>query len=281
MEYQLTYAGLTLIPQNGYTVYMQEGGAGLPIREDSDLLTGRDGGVIHATRNGMRTLMINGTIFADNPEDFFIRRRALLNAFSRNPLKKPLTIQYWDGTVVTADATVITTPQWRDATGNRTQIQFTAHLRIAEGFFNLGGSSQTYTATPIAESKGFPIPFPLPIPIGLEAGGTSIVINNLGDGAVYPRFRLDGMMVNAQVTNVTTGQSFRINDTIPNGRFVEVYREGGDDYVMLDGNIPFYTQFSGSVFEVVPGNNTIQLSAGNSDADGLLTITYQDIVNGV
>lgn len=279
-EYNLEYNGLSLDPANGYTVYLQDGTSGAPIRMSSDVLTGQDGGVVYATRYGPRVIVVEGTVHTSDPVTFFQKRRELINAFSRTPLTKPLVITFWDGQVFTTDAAVQVTPQIIDRTGKRTQINFRVELFCPDSFLNVG-TVQTFTLQPQGGKRGFPLPAPLPMPIGQDTGGTIAVINNVGDTPVVPRFRLDGQINNAVVTNMTTGQSFSIITDIPNSRFVEIFVENGEEYVLLDGTTTYYQNFIGDIFPIVQGNNTIRVTASSSDADALLTISYQDQRNGV
>lgn len=279
MSYSITYNGLQLTAANGYIVAFQDGGAGVNKRVSSNLLTGQDGGVVNAVRKDMRYLELRGTVFGDSVEQFFGRRRELITAFAGNG-GATLTISYWDGNTYEVEAFVNSEPQWTDRTGKRTNIDFRIGL-IVPSVFMRTGSSQSFTATPVPASRGFPLPAPLPMPLGLSLGGTTIVIDNQGDTQVFPRFRIDGQIDNAVITNLTTGRSFTITTNIPDGRFVEVYREGGDDFVLLDGVTPFYQNISSSIFPIVLGNNSIRLTATSNDANALLTVIYQDLGNGV
>lgn len=279
-EYSIAYNGLTLSPANGYTVFMQDGAAGAPIRMSMADLTGQDGAAIYASRYGARPIVFRGTVSTPDPVTFFEKRRNLINAFSRFPLTSELSITTWDGNTFTIPATVRQAPIIVDRTGKRTQIDFQVELICGDPFLNTGGEEEyTIISTPI--QRGFPLPAPLPMPLGLNTSGTSVIINNVGDTDSIPSFRIDGQVQNLTVRNLTTGQFFNISSNIPDGRYVLIYKLNGDVFVQLDGVTNYYQNFSGTIFPIVRGLNTITAVSTSSNENALITITYRNKRNGI
>lgn len=278
--YEVTYNGLTLNELSPFIIHTQTGIAGLPIRVSENLLTGNDGGAVYKTLYGIRNIVLEGTILGDNEEEYFDNRRILLAAFSRDGLLHDLSIRTWDGRTFTIQAFVRDTPQLVDQHYNITYNRFRIELSCPDPYFR-DGTSEEFTAVVRSSALGFPLPGPLLMPLGADPAGSTIVIDNTGDVAVVPQFRLDGQIDQATVTNITTGQSFTISTNVLSGRYVLIYRDAGDDYVLLDGVTNFYQFFNGTVFAIVPGNNTIRLTASSADVNALLTISYQNLRNGV
>lgn len=279
MSYTLSYNGITI---NGdpYTITRQEGLSGLPIRISKNNLTGADGAAIYKTLYGSRTMVFEGVVKGLTEVEYFENRHALLEAFSRDGLTHELSITTWNGQTYTIDAVVTGTPQIIDAVGDIILNRFRIELEAADPFFRTG-EEQEYSATVASGGVGFPIPAPIPIPLISSESGSTIEINNLGDGEVIPQFRLDGQINEAIVTNTTTGQSFSITTNIPDGRFVTLFRQSGDDFVLLDGTTTYFQYFTGNIFSIVPGTNVIELTATSSGVNALLTINYQDVRTGV
>jgi hypothetical protein len=279
--YSVNFNGLTLDLPNGYTVQVQDGAAGVPTRVSKNVLTGQDGGVINAVLKGIRVLTLNGTIVAANPTEFFARRRSLINAFNSSAGRQVLTLTTWDNITYTIDAYCTGEPEIKDMVGNVTQIGFQVILECPDPLFNIAGSTVVEVASVITGTKGFTIPFPIPFPIGNQQTGSTITIDNTGDTDVVPSFRLDGFLDNPVATNLTTGESFALTTTVNTGRYVDLYVENGDQYVLLDGITPYYQFFTGGLFKIIRGVNIIKLSASGANNDGTLTVTYSDKRNGL
>ncbi len=279
-SYQITYNGLTINHNTPFIVNYQEGIAGLPIRISQNELTGNDGSAVYKSLYGARTLVFEGIIKAENETEYFENRRQLLSAFSRDGLEHTLTLTLWNGKTYTIDAIVVTTPQIADFHYNVTYNRFRIELICPDPYFR-DGTSEEFTATINPGGIGAPVPAPILLPFSDNKAGSTIVINNEGDGDSFPTFRLDGQISGALVTNITTGQSFGIITNITDGRFVLVYRDRGDDYVLLDGTTSYYQFFTGAVFPIIPGNNTIRLTATSAGVNALLTINYQNTFRGL
>jgi hypothetical protein len=279
--YSINFNGLTLDVSTGFTVQVQDGAAGVPTRVSKNNLTGQDGGVINAVLKGMRVLTFEGTITGADATEFFARRRTLINAFNTSAGRQTLTLTTWDGLTYTIDAFCTGEPDIKDVSGDVTQTRYQVILECPNPLFNVSGSAVVETATPVLGSKGFTIPFTIPFPIGNQETGSTITIVNSGDTAVIPTFKLDGLLDNPKVANLTTSESFTIATSITNGRYVDLYIDNGDKFVLLDGVTPYYQYFAGDLFTIQPGANIIKLTAESSDVDGLLTITYSDKRNGL
>lgn len=278
---EIEYNGLNINKSTNFKITQIEGLSDVPIRVTAQELTGSDGQAIYRTLYSARDVSIQGIIISQDIETFYDDRRDLLRAYSRFGLKNTLRIRAYNGQDFLIDAVVTGRPQIIETPEQRHFGRFRIELRCPEPFFRTG-EFDTFSAVPSQLASGFPLMAPLLTPLGKNDGESIVNINNIGDTDVYPEIKLEGRLVSPEVRNLTTGESFRINTTIPEGRHVIIKREQGDEFVLLDGVTSYYQFFQGEVFRIAKGNNTIQISSsGSTSDDTLLSITYQNLRDGI
>lgn len=136
--------------------------------------------------------------------------------------------------------------------------------------------------TPITVKKGgMPIPAAIPGPIG-EGGGTPYVVVNAGDTYSRPTFEIHGPGTNFTVTNLDTGESFRLNTTLASNEIAVIDTvsntavKGSQNIFGLIDRDPV-----GSWIRLAPGNNRIVFSAVTGPSTNtLLTIGWRDTFSG-
>jgi hypothetical protein len=105
-----------------------------------------------------------------------------------------------------------------------------------------------------------------------------ITINNGGTELTDPIFTITGPANGIEIENITTGESFEIDD-LTAGQVVVV--DAKERTVTLDGTSDF-TIFTGDFWGFQPGDNTTKFNvASGDDANTNLTIRYRDAYNGI
>jgi acyl carrier protein phosphodiesterase len=105
--------------------------------------------------------------------------------------------------------------------------------------------------------------------------GQQFVIN-AGDAPTWPRFRIDGPIVNPQVLSQTTGQLVALNYNLGAGEWLSVYPESGR--VLLNDTAERYSAYDfaqSSWFQLAPGSNDIRLLASSFSSPAQLTVFHR------
>lgn len=269
-DFSLSYEGLTLTPENGYIVTLAQGLDGLPVRSSKSTLPNTDGGNIWATLYEMRLIDINVTIKGTSVADFFEKRRALNQAFTRNE-GGTLSITMWDGTTRQITAHVMRGPQIMNVPGEVTFTKARIELECPDPFFESTTTDSYSTGLPV--EGGFAIPFAIPLSISGSTGGNFVIAND-GDVSRYASFTITGSVNTPSVRNATTGKQFRIDRTLSDADIVTVYKNQEGLFVLLNGSTNIRDDFVGDFFKIQAGNNTINFNASVYDADALLEAEF-------
>lgn len=269
--YSFNYNNFAL--QNTDTINIEEvdGFDGLEIRTSEDFLTGEDGGNIWEQKYAMRTIKIAGSIYTNDISSYFTLRRSLVSAFSLAAGNSLLTITAPDGEVRTIYAKVIDKVSLRESVGEFAEAKFMILLKAGDPFL-LDGDIQEVTAT-LADSGGTPVSSPIPSPLGASTENL-LVINNTGDVPYWAKFTFSGEVTNPTITNVSTGEFFRIADTFSvfEGAVIERTTQGLSVEDLSGNNI--YADFEGTFFMIALGVNILRFTASTSSASASVTAEF-------
>lgn len=119
----------------------------------------------------------------------------------------------------------------------------------------------------------FDIEFPLTFG---EADNSNIVpCPNGGTFPLAPTLRFDGQLTSPKVENLTTGEAFELNITIPNGQFLVADMEAGT--IELGGTTSRYSSLAvGSDWLTLrPGENSLRFTSDGGAESGQLTVSYR------
>lgn len=266
----ITYNGLTLKPENGYTITRFE--ENTPIRISEDLLTGQHGGVVWKTKYAMKTIAIEGEILGGDSSTYFILKNDLINAFSALAEEDTLDVTVWNGSSKSIDAWVITQPIIVEKSGYTTTNQYRIELRAGSPYWS--GSSAITGSCGLAISGGTPVSSPVGSPV-LVVGGNRITLNNTGDVENYATFEIRNACTNPSVLNITTGATFSYTGTLVDGDVLQIGRSSAGEYCLLNGS-NVYSYFTGTVFPIIRGVNVLAFSASSYSATATLTTSLYE-----
>jgi hypothetical protein len=145
--------------------------------------------------------------------------------------------------------------------------------------YALSSSEQSVQITPgaAAGELGVPNPETDPETSALNVAGQQYVVN-AGDAPTWPRFRIDGPIVNPVIVNQTTGHSTSLTYTLNTGEFLDVIPKTGR--ILLGGTADRYgAATQGGIpdwWQLEPGSNDVRLQAFSFTAPpALLTVRFQ------
>ena len=272
-EFKIEYNGQTLDFANGFTIQEISGLDNPEIRISRDELTGLDGGNIWARLYGMLGMAITGNIFGTDVDNFFERKKDLIRAFNKDS-DAWFTVTLWNGQSRRIRAKSVIRPVFSIKPGEVTNTTFRLEV-VAEDPYWRDTSEQEYTAT-LAQDSGLEIPFELPAILAQADTSNIITIESEGDGYVYPYIKITGNVNNPRVVNITTGEEFSIDYTIPTGEYVEMYVDTEGKRVLLNGSEKFWDKLEGNFIRIAEGTNQIQFSADTYSAEALLLIRFSN-----
>lgn len=271
--YQFTYNGLTLQNDANTSINKLEGISRIPLRISEDPLTGGHGGNIWERRFDMRPITIGGFVYADDFATYYIKRNALLTAFSITPTSNNLIVTRPDGVQKSILAKVIDIPVFNESEGEFSSCQFEIVLKGEDPFWQ--STITTVQTCGLALYGGAPIAITIPMPLSTLTGNTITIVNN-GDVAGKVVFKIANSVVNPTVTNTTTGKSFSIQTTLVDGETITVYKDNTGQYVEKSDDGSLYSSFVGTIFDIVPGTNVIAFTAQTYTATATLEIDFTE-----
>lgn len=272
-EFQIQYNGQTLNFANGFTIEEISGLDNPEVRISKDELTGMDGGNIWARLYGMLGIVIQGNIFGTDVDNFFERKKDLIHAFNKNS-DDWFVVTLWNGQSRRIMAKSVARPIFGMKSGQVTNTEFRLEV-VAEDPYWRDTDEQQFTAG-LAEDSGLVIPFDLPAI--MEQADTSNIINitNEGEGEAYPYIKITGNVNTPRLTNLTTGEEFVIDYTIPSGEYIELYVDTEGKKVLLNGVEKFWDKLSGKFITLAEGVNQIVFSAATYSAEAEVLIRYSN-----
>lgn len=149
---------------------------------------------------------------------------------------------------------------------------------VSTDVYALASTEQTVviTAGAAAGEVGIPDPIPDPITTSYNTTGQQYCVN-AGDAPTWPRFRIDGPIVNPQLLNNTTGKSVVLNYTLNSGEYLDVYPDRGA--ILAGGTADRYSalNFAASTWwQLQPGSNDVRLLASSYSSPAALTVYFRN-----
>jgi hypothetical protein len=141
--------------------------------------------------------------------------------------------------------------------------------------------SQTQDAEvgePLADAAGG-LTFPAPLNWQFSASGAGeITVDNTGTIDTPGIFRIYGYATSPQILNMATGERIAVNGTVSAGDYLEVDIADRSALLNSETDRTNLIDFSGTDWaagEIVPGETTFRLIAGNFDASARLDVLFR------
>lgn len=271
--YTFQFNGFTLQNDSNTTINKLEGISRVPMRISEDPLTGGDGGNIWERRYDMRPITIGGYIYAEDFTTYYAKRNLMLQAFKIATTTNTLIITRPDGVQKALTAKVIDLPIYNETEGEFCSCQFEIVLKAEDPYYISPSTIAYYCG--LTQTGGFPIPMTIAAPLSSLTGNTIQIING-GDVPGKVVFKIANAVVNPTVTNITTGKSFTIAQTLIDGETITVYKDTTGQYVTKNTGASLYSYFTGTIFDIVPGTNIIVFSATTYTATAVLEVDFTE-----
>lgn len=243
----------------GYALHTPITGIDFPtIRLASQDKPGEHGAIVSNQLYGGRQMTLTGIVWASSVSTYNSRRRSLQAAIrivKNNFISLPLLCKF-----VTDDGLSLQFLCY--ASQFQLDEQELNHGNYLMGLFAPDPNfyNQTSTTHTIAVSA-------------------TVTFANNGDANTYPVFTFNGPLTNPIITNTTTGETFKLDETILSSHSVVVDMQ--NKTIIRDGTINDMAAFdvANTWLSLVPGNNSISLT--DSSGAGNVSGTYRDAWIGI
>jgi hypothetical protein len=246
-----------------------------PQRNTTGDFSGSDGGYIGSQFYSIRDVSIPGIILSADVTSHAIDRQLFINAF---PINKDINVTFimpnGQSFFMLARRSALTCEQ-QSASYSEYKVELISSDSL---LYDVTGGNAINVNVPIKSGGGFVAPV-IP-PIVSSAGSGPTVINNTGSAIIYPVITISNSATNPVITNLTTGQSIKINTTLSNGDILVIDMK--QRTVSLNGsNILASRDSSSSWWGLALGLNQIQLTTDSGANTGVGVVTYRPAAVGV
>ena len=241
-------------------------GLGLPgVRMSTGASSGQHGGYSGTPHFEPRVLSIDGLIKDDAVAQAQARRRAWSSAFSGLG-QLEARIEYPEsGQAFLIFCKLYGSPSLDYTPLDPLKHNFTIDL-LADDPLIYDDITGAANEAVIPKAVGGGAAWPMDWPVESEAGSGPVTVTNTGDQPIYPTFTVTGSMTNPVIENITTGRKLQFNSfNAPVGSelFIDMY-PSRRLATLNGGNVLYALTTPPGWFALLPGDNTIQLTTGDS-----------------
>jgi hypothetical protein len=232
-----------------------------------------DGGVFRHAKRGVRTMDIPLTVIGSSRDDVQTKLRRL-GKLTQN-IFGPLTLRatYSDGTSLDLKTyyTGGAEGQWGDNAG-LTYAQWTLSLKAPQPYWQ-STTVEQFTVRRGATGRGL-LPKLTKLRISSSQSIGAILINNTGDVAMYPTYKILGP-IDDLVVRSDTGQEFSFNVDLAAGEVININTETGQ--VTDDEGVNRYEDLNPApkLFRIPVGESTVFVNGINVNDDTSVDLFYQ------
>ena len=239
--------------------------------------SGRHGTILHRALWRARRISLTYALRAGTVSEYAVLRRNLIKAFALPPLAATTTmyITTTDDKALQMDVNIANVMEGDFEPGEITTGKIRIELIAPDtNLYGQAINQQTMT-TPVAGGATLPAT----LPFAFASSGGSYALNNDGNGIVYPTIYIYGLATNANIRNITTGESFSIAIGIPAGNYVVIDLE--NQTVLLNGITNYLQYFDGDFIYLKAGVNTVTFSSDENNVNSYATIEWRNAYIGI
>lgn len=231
------------------------------VRESSDVLPERDGGVHGNFYHGRRPVVLSGIIWPEGITYATANARAERLARATNAMRADGELR-WTETGSVEKRILFRRQQPLRITGRYAKT-FQASLVSARAEIESSAVVGLVLDSGVPGATGFVSPLTSPLTSSTPPGG-QVLAFNAGSAPAYPFMVISGPITNPRVLNNSTGEEFRLGYDLPAGETLHV--DTWARTVLLNGS-PGASRYSAVEFPLSvwwalqPGNNDVRLNA--------------------
>jgi Phage tail protein len=228
-----------------------------------------------------RAISLEVVILARDTTTLLRQRQHLASIF--NPKLGPGTLRYENGeTVREIEAVPDGVPVFPSGRENR-------GLTFQKALVNLLCPDPYWRSPEITEEPTFEPLFTFPFEGVFEMGmqrDQRIIVND-GDAPAPLIIEFHGPAVNPKITNITTGEFIKVNQTLQEGEVMKIDTSQGNKsvhFVQPDGterNVFNWIDLNSTFFQLIVGENEIEYSADSDIQGAIVNIRYNKLYNAV
>jgi hypothetical protein len=230
-----------------------------------------DGGVFRHAKRAVRNVDLPITVLGNDRDDVQTKLRRL-GKLTQN-IFGPIIIEarYTDGRSLrlTGYYTGGAESQWGENGGN-TWAKWTLSLQMPQPYWQ-STTVEQFTITQGVSGRGL-LPQLSKMKVSSSQALGSILIDNQGDVAIYPTYRIIGPVSDFEVSN--NGQGFEFIEEVEDGETVFVNTETGEVYDQDNNNRYSILGPAPKLFRIPVGESTLNISGTDTTGDSRIDVYY-------
>lgn len=247
-------------------------GFGVPATEVRIENSAGDGGVFRHAKRGVRTIDLPITVLGSDRGDVQTKLRRIGKMTQAND--GPLTIEarYSDGKKLQLQAyyTGGAESQWGSNAGN-IWCRWVLSLKAPQPYWT-SATIRQFTVTQGSTGRGL-LPELSKLKVSSSQALGQIIIENTGDVAIYPTYRVIGPISNFEVSNGT--QSFSFVDDVADGETIYVDTATGAVYDQDNANRYAILDSAPKMFRIPVGESNLDISGTDVTESTRIDVYYQ------
>jgi hypothetical protein len=231
-----------------------------------------DGGVFRHAKRAVRNVDLPITVLGNSRSDVQSKLRRLGKLTQNNFGPLIVEARYSDGRRLrlTAYYTGGAESQWGENAGN-TWCKWVLSLQVPQPYWQSTQVEQ-FTITQGVSGRGL-LPELSKMKISSSQALGTILINNTGDVAIYPTYRIIGPVTGLEIRS--NGQGFTFADPVADGEIIFVETETGAVYDQDNLNRYNILGPAPKLFRIPVGESSLQISGTDVTEDTRIDIYYQ------
>ncbi|MEE4540996.1 phage tail family protein [Streptomyces sp. V4-01] len=262
--------------ENGWVIQPGATGLDMPTYQVySDESPEIDGSAIRQIRAQARTIMLPVVVFSDvDRADFLAKKRGLRRSLNPKLGAGTLTITETDGTQRSIAAYYQSGGEGDESVDvGGMRYQMVAVVFVAPSPYWLG--PPVHLDFQVAQSGSFFPLLPLAVADSQVLGDT--FISNDGDDVAYPVWTIRGPATSVILTNIITGQSLTLSQSLTSSDTVVIDTRERIQTVLMNGSTNLWPKLAtgSALWGLAPADNEVALTLAGATTSTLVSLDYQ------
>lgn len=273
----ITPQGVVMGDGTNFTLTEAQGFESPDVQVSSYQRSGRHGIIVNRALWRARRLRLTFKLRASTIAAYAELRNQFLNAWNLPQADDIVTIPFTttDGRQLQFDAQLVNALDGGFLPGYVTAGKIRVELLAPNVNFESQSAQNASVYLPV--TSGVSLPHALPVGFGKTGGQT--IIENSGNGNVFPVIRVYGPVTNFHLKHEGLNIDFGLSYALASSSYVEIDMK--EETVLLNGTGSLLANMSGNFWYLIPGSNTLTFSADTYDASSYAYVTYRNGYTGI